>query len=61
MLILEVQSSDLAPTSFPPSAWRILYIHSSKLDGVKETLRTCYRNWERHCHDGLIDPHRYFS
>lgn len=57
MLLLKCKATILL---LPPSAWPILCIHSSKLDGVKGTLRTCYRNWERHCHDGLIDPHRYF-
>jgi hypothetical protein len=60
MLILEVQSNGLAPTSFSPSAWPIRYVHSSKLDRDEETLYKCFIDWEKQCHGAWIDPYRSF-
>jgi hypothetical protein len=55
ILILKVQTNDLAPTSFSHFSLLIQYVHSSKLDGVDEQLYTCFADWLRHCRHNL--PH----
>lgn len=49
ILILEVQTNDLTPTSFSHSALPIQHVHSSKLDRVEEPLKTCFEDWLHHC------------
>jgi hypothetical protein len=61
IVILEVQINDLTPTSFSHSALPIQYVHSSKLDGVKEPLHTCFEDWKQHClHNWPHDEHFYY-
>jgi hypothetical protein len=49
ILIFEVQTNDLAPISFSHYASPIQYVHPSQLDGVKELVLSCFRDWLNHC------------
>lgn len=61
IVIREVQTNDLTPTPFSHSALPIQYVHSSKLDGVKEPLDTCFEDWKQHClHNLPYDQHFYY-
>jgi hypothetical protein len=44
ILILEVQTNDLAPTYFSLSVLPIRYLHSSKPEKVREPLYKCLEN-----------------
>jgi hypothetical protein len=49
ILILEVQTNDLAPTYFSPSVLPIRYLHSSKPEKVREPLHKCLGNEIKGC------------
>lgn len=49
ILIIEVQTNHLLPTSFSHYALPIQYVHSSQLDGVEELVHTCFRDWIQYC------------
>jgi hypothetical protein len=57
ILVLKVQTNDLAPTSFPHFSLPIQYVNSSKLDGFKEPMYACFADWLKHCIQNL--PHHY--
>ena len=60
ILILEVETKSLARTSFPHSALPIEYVHSSKLDGVEESLDTCFTDWVNYCRQSWPNDKHFY-